>query len=100
VLLWDLNYKVNKHVDVGMCVSIPIDCGPWLIWDVACLPMCGRFDSVIQPCWHEKASKRPNFSTICNAIDEFRHGGDTQTGYYAPNEGQGTAETAIYDDGR
>ena len=76
--------------------------------------VCGRFDTVMQPCWHEKANKRPAFSAICRSIDEFRHGGDTRTGYYAPNDvdtqsgyyaandatrGGGT-DSQIYDDGR
>jgi len=57
-----------------------------------------RFDSVIQPCWHDKANKRPAFSTICRSIDNFRHGSETAPGYYAANEGM--AEAGVYDDGR
>jgi len=65
----------------------------------------GRFDSVMQPCWHEKANKRPAFSAICSSIDDFRHGGDTRTGYYAPNaadthDDHAPNDATIYDDGR
>jgi len=59
----------------------------------------GRYDSVIQPCWHEKSNKRPSFSAICRAIDQFRHSANTETGYYAANETDGHANE-IYDDGR
>ena len=53
---------------------------------------------MVQPCWHEKANKRPTFRAICNSIDEFRHGANTQTGYYAANDG-GRGDD-VYDEGR
>jgi len=40
---------------------------------------------VVQPCWSDKPSKRPLFTAICHSIEDFRHGADSQTGYYAPN---------------
>jgi len=60
-----------------------------------------RFDKVVQPCWNDKASKRPSFKAICQSIEEFRHGGNEQTGYYGRDEGADDAHgNSIYDEGR
>ena len=67
----------------------------------ACGRRCAcRFDTVVYPCWNEKASKRPSFAAICQSIDEFRYGGSTQTGYYGRDEVGEDTDNQIYDDGR
>lgn len=82
---------IKGQIKRGYRMSCPADCPPEL------------FDSVVQQCWHEKANKRPSFSAICSSIDEFRHGANTQTGYYAANNDDDNMDDNnddLYDDGR
>lgn len=72
---------VKAHIKQGNRLTCPADCPPEL------------YDSVVYPCWNEKANKRPSFSAICQSIEEFRRGAHEPTGYYERGD-----DSSSYDD--